>query len=202
MIALIVGKVVSLNAPHACILTASGVGYDVELSIPSFCQLVIDEEIQLYTHMMVREDYQGLYGFVKEDDRNAFKELIKITGVGAKMALAMLSAMSASELKSCVDTGNETALTRIPGVGKKTAQRLLIELKGKLDEFGSEYVSEQMSMPMNAGTQMQVIAETESALINLGYKEKEAQNAIKSAYVEGMDMQTLLRLSLKNLSGF
>ncbi|MDO5651264.1 MAG: Holliday junction branch migration protein RuvA [Moraxella sp.] len=202
MIGIITGKVVQLSAPTVCVMTAGGVGYDVELTVPSFCGLSIDNDVLLYTHMVVREDYHGLYGFVDKQDRDAFRKLIKITGVGAKMALAMLSAMSAGELKSCVDTANETALVRIPGVGKKTAQRLLIELKGKLDEFSDGASLSSTNSDNLMSNQMQVLAEVESALIGLGYKDKEAQSAIKNAYTDGMDTQDLLKNSLKQLSGF
>ncbi len=118
-----------------------------------------------------------------------------------KMALAMLSNMSAKDLSRCVETNNETMLTRIPGVGKKTAQRLLIELKGKLDEFSDVELVSHDSIQTD---DVAMVAEVESALINLGYKEKEAQNAIKLAMQseDYTQMQQLLRATLKQLSNF
>ena len=154
----------------------------------------------------MREDAQLLYGFIDRKERDVFRQLIKINGVGAKMALAMLSAMSPAELKMHVEQDSETALTRIPGIGKKTAQRLLIELKDKLknievDSSGLELTSQ----PVAVSHEGNVIAEVEGALISLGYKEKEAQQAIKAAKRNGdvfEDTQSLLKATLQQLSGF
>ncbi len=206
MIGLIIGQVHYLMAPTACIMTASGVGYDIELPLPSFCQLQLDQPAHIWTHFQVREDAQLLYGFIDRKERDVFRQLIKINGVGAKMALAMLSAMTAAELKMHVEQDSEAALTRIPGIGKKTAQRLLIELKDKLknievDNSGLD-LGTQSSAVSNEGS---IIAEVEGALISLGYKEKEAQQAIKAAKSNGavfVDTQGLLKATLQQLSGF
>lgn len=155
MIGLITGQVQYLMAPTACIMTASGVGYDIELPLPSFCQLQLEQQASIWTHFHVREDAQLLYGFIDRKERDVFRQLIKINGVGAKMALAMLSAMSPAELKMHVEQDSETALTRIPGIGKKTAQRLLIELKDKLknievDSSGLELTSQPVAVSHEA----------------------------------------------------
>lgn len=208
MIGIIKGVVHHLSAPSACIMTASGVGYEIELPIPSFCQLLLGAQVEVYTHLHVREDAQLLYGFIDRQDREVFRKLIKINGVGAKMALAMLSSLSASELKRAVEHGDDSALVRIPGIGKKTAQRLIIELKGKLVEFGdvAEFggQGEFFDEANTAVNPMHVLAEVESALIGLGYKEKEAQNAIKQAQIglENPTSSNLLKAALKQLSGF
>ena len=146
MIGLINGQVQYLMAPTACVMTTSGVGYDIELPLPSFCQLQLNQQASIWTHFHVREDAQLLFGFIDRKERDVFRQLIKINGVGAKMALAMLSAMSAAELKMYVEQDSETALMRIPGIGKKTAQRLLIELKDKLknievDDSNLEFIT-------------------------------------------------------------
>ncbi|WP_227430828.1 Holliday junction branch migration protein RuvA [Psychrobacter sp. I-STPA6b] len=207
MIGLIKGRVELLEAPMACIMTASGVGYEVELPLPAFCQLQMNADISIWVHLHVREDAQLLYGFIDRNNRDVFRKLIKINGVGAKMALAMLSAMSAAELKAHVEQGSETALTRIPGIGKKTAQRLLIELKDKLKdiEIDNSFMESQVSEP-SVNHEGQIIAEVESALLSLGYREKEAQQAIKaaqSAYdMQITDTQQLLKATLKQLSNF
>ena len=206
MIGLITGHVQYLMAPTACIMTASGVGYDIELPLPSFCQLHLNEQANIWTHFHVREDAQLLYGFIDRKERDVFRQLIKINGVGAKMALAMLSAMSAAELKMHVEQDSETALTRIPGIGKKTAQRLLIELKDKLknievDNSNLEFAIE----PAAVSHEGNIIAEVEGALISLGYKEKEAQQAIKAAKSNGdiiENTQGLLKATLQQLSTF
>lgn len=206
MIGLITGQVLHLMAPTACIMTASGVGYDIELPLPAFCQLQLNQQASIWTHFHVREDAQLLFGFIDRKERDVFRQLIKINGVGAKMALAMLSAMPAAELKMHVEQDSETALMRIPGIGKKTAQRLLIELKDKLknievDSSGVDFTTQ----PSGTSNEGSIIAEVEGALISLGYKEREAQQAIKAAKSNGetfTDTQGLLKATLQQLSGF
>ena len=206
MIGLINGQVQYLMAPTACIMTTSGVGYDIELPLPSFCQLRLNEQASIWTHFHVREDAQLLYGFIDRKERDVFRQLIKINGVGAKMALAMLSAMSAAELKMHVEQDSESALTRIPGIGKKTAQRLLIELKDKLKNIEVDSSNLEFAMqPVPISAEGSIIAEVEGALISLGYKEKEAQQAIKAAKSKGdifADTQGLLKATLQQLSTF
>ena len=206
MIGLITGQVQHLMAPTACIMTASGVGYDIELPLPSFCQLQLNQQASIWTHFHVREDAQLLFGFIDRKERDVFRQLIKINGVGAKMALAMLSAMPAAELKMHVEQDSETALMRIPGIGKKTAQRLLIELKDKLKNIEVDSSGLDLNMqPVVVSHESSVIAEVEGALISLGYKEKEAQQAIKAAKSNGesfVDTQGLLKATLQQLSSF
>ncbi|MBH0095987.1 Holliday junction branch migration protein RuvA [Psychrobacter sp. NZS113] len=206
MIGLITGQVQYLMAPTACIMTTSGVGYDIELPLPSFCQLHLNEQASIWTHFHVREDAQLLYGFIDRKERDVFRQLIKINGVGAKMALAMLSAMSAAELKMHVEQDSEIALTRIPGIGKKTAQRLLIELKDKLKNIEVDNSNLEFAIqPAEVSAEDNIIAEVEGALISLGYKEKEAQQAIKAAKSNGdvfADTQGLLKATLQQLSTF
>lgn len=217
MIGMITGQVRELNAPVACVMTSGGTGYDIELSVPSFCTLTLGSQVTLFTHLYVREDAQLLFGFCHKSEREAFRKLIKITGVGAKMALAILSTLSIDELKFAVEHDDDSALTRVAGVGKKTAQRLIIELKGKLTSLGDGISDGDMVFvatgdtaadPQNrpAINPMHVIAETESALVNLGYKEKEAQAAIKSAKQsladDELSTSALLKASLKILSNF
>lgn len=206
MIGLITGQVRYLMAPTACVMTASGVGYEIELPLPSFCQLQLEQQASIWTHFHVREDAQLLYGFIDRKERDVFRQLIKINGLGAKMALAMLSAMSAAELKMHVEQETEAALTRIPGIGKKTAQRLLIELKDKLKNIEVDNTSLEFThQPVAVTHEGSIIAEVEGALISLGYKEKEAQQAIKAAKSNGAifeDTQGLLKATLQQLSGF
>ena len=206
MIGLITWQVQHLMAPTACIMTASGVGYDIELPLPSFCQLQLNQQASIWTHFHVREDAQLLFGFIDRKERDVFRQLIKINGVGAKMALAMLSAMPAAELKMHVEQDSETALMRIPGIGKKTAQRLLIELKDKLKNIEVDSSGLDLNMqPVVVSHESSVIAEVEGALISLGYKEKEAQQAIKAAKSNGesfVDTQGLLKATLQQLSSF
>ncbi len=206
MIGLITGQVQYLMAPTACIMTASGVGYDIELPLPSFCQLQVGQPASIFTHFHVRDDAQLLFGFIDRKEREVFRQLIKVNGVGAKMALAMLSTMSAAELKMHVEQDSEAALTRIPGIGKKTAQRLLIELKDKLKNIEVDSSALELTMqPAAVSAEGSIIAEVEGALISLGYKEREAQQAIKAAKSNGdifNDTQGLLKATLQQLSGF
>ena len=206
MIGLINGQVQYLMAPTACVMTTSGVGYDIELPLPSFCQLRLNEQASIWTHFHVREDAQLLYGFIDRKERDVFRQLIEINEVEKKMALAMLSAMSAAELKMHVEQDSEVALTRIPGIGKKTAQRLLIELKDKLKNIEMDNSSLEFRLePVTISAEGSIIAEVEGALISLGYKEKEAQQAIKAAKSDSetfADTQSLLKATLKQLSRF
>lgn len=211
MIAILTGEICHLSAPTACVMTSGGVGYEVEMSIPDFCTLTPGQSVTLFTHLAVREDAHQLFGFVRSEERAVFRKLIKITGVGAKMALAILSTLSTDQLKQAIDYDDDTALTRVAGIGKKTAQRLIIELKGKLDDIGSSTIAEPSNpqTPTTSPTStnpMHIIFEVESALLSLGYKEKEAQSAIKTAKQSLSDDELttskLLKASLKALSGF
>lgn len=207
MIGMITGQVVHLSAPTATIMTTGGVGYEIELPVADFCTLQHGNQATLFTHLVVREDAQLLFGFDQHNKREIFRKLIKINGVGAKMALAILSTLGIDELCQAISHDDDKALTRVAGIGKKTAQRLIIELKGKLDNATPPLFFETTPSPESPAqtNPMHVIAEVESALVSLGYKEKEAQNAIKSArQILGDDVQTasLLKASLKQLSGF
>lgn len=204
MIALLQGEICHLSAPTAYIMTTGGVGYEVELSLTDFCELKLGETVKLWTHLVVREDAQILCGFLHKDDKDTFQTLIKISGVGLKMALAILSTLSRTELYNAVEYGDETALTRVAGVGKKTAQRLIIELKGKLaSELTNNNVLAKATQNTQTPNLMKVIYEVEMALIGLGYKEKEAKHAISLAKSdETIDTQSLLKASLKQLSLF
>lgn len=203
MIALLQGEICHLSAPTACIMTTGGVGYEVELSLTDFCELKLGETVKLWTHLVVREDAQILCGFLHKDDKDTFKTLIKISGVGLKMALAILSTLSRTELYNAVEYGDETALTRVAGVGKKTAQRLIIELKGKLGETHDTALPLLSNDTPATPNPMKVIYEVETALIGLGYKEKEAKQAIELARTDDtIDTQSLLKACLKQLAKF
>ncbi|WP_019519968.1 Holliday junction branch migration protein RuvA [Faucicola boevrei] len=210
MIAKIHGNVEHLHAPTAIIMTASGVGYEIEMPLNTFCQLQLNQPISLWTQLIVREDAHLLFGFLTYHERELFRQLLKINGVGAKMALAILSTLSLDELKHYVAQGDETALTRIPGVGKKTAQRLLVELVDKIKHLGNgEPIATTVlnvdsdNHSASASQEMHIIAEVEAGLMALGYKEKEAQQAIKIAKTnlnDELTTQHLLKLALKSLA--
>ncbi|HED40205.1 MAG TPA: Holliday junction branch migration protein RuvA, partial [Chromatiales bacterium] len=135
MIGRLRGRVVWKQAPQL-LIDVNGVGYEVEATMNTFYTLPLESsEITLYTHLVVREDAQLLYGFASEAERAMFRGLIKINGVGAKMALTILSGMSIDEFAVCIRESDSATLTRLPGVGKKTAERLIIEMRDRLDKL-------------------------------------------------------------------
>ena len=176
--------------PAQLIVDCNGVGYEVSVPMSTFYHLPsTGERVTLLTHMVVREDAQLLYGFGTTQERELFRELIKISGIGARTALAILSGMSVNDLAEAVTMQEVGRLTRIPGIGKKTAERLLLELKGKLGaELGAA-----------PGTDMGSGNDILSALLALGYSEKEALLAIKQVPA-GSSVSDGIRQALKALS--
>ena len=176
--------------PAQLIVDCNGVGYEVGVPMSTFYNLpATGELITLLTHMVVREDAQLLYGFGTTQERELFRELIKISGIGARTALAILSGMSVNDLAQAVTLQEVGRLTRIPGIGKKTAERLLLELKGKLGaELGAA-----------PGTEGESSNDVLSALLALGYSEKEALLAIKQVPA-GSSVSDGIRQALKTLS--
>jgi Holliday junction DNA helicase RuvA len=176
--------------PAQLIVDCNGVGYEVGVPMSTFYNLpATGERITLLTHMVVREDAQLLYGFGTTQERELFRELIKISGIGARTALAILSGMSVNDLAQAVTLQEVGRLTRIPGIGKKTGERLLLELKGKLGaELGTA-----------PGTEGESSNDVLSALLALGYSEKEALLAIKQVPA-GSTVSDGIRQALKSLS--
>ncbi|MCU0842514.1 MAG: Holliday junction branch migration protein RuvA [Thiobacillaceae bacterium] len=177
--------------PPQLVVDAHGVGYEVDVPMSTFYNLpAVGERLSLYTHFSVREDAQQLYGFLTAKEREAFRLLIRITGVGPKLALAVLSGLSVDDLAQAVALQESGRLTRIPGVGKKTAERLLLELKGKLAE----------ALPTAGGVAVaSVERDALNALLALGYNEKEAVPALKSV-AEGASLEEAIRQALKQLA--
>ena len=204
MIGLIQGQVHHLMAPTIVVMTTAGVGYEIEMQLNAFCQVQLNQSVTLWTHFLVREDAQLLFGFLSHSDREVFRRLLKVNGVGAKMALAMMSTVTVQELHQFVMNNDELALTRIPGVGKKTAQRLIVELKDKIKHLGdTSGFAPSLPLATDSGNEGIIIAEVEAGLIALGYRDKEAQAAIKlakSAIDSPLTIQNLLKASLKNLA--
>lgn len=183
--------------PPSILLDVNGVGYEIDVSMNTFCELpALDAPVTLQIHMAVREDGHFLYGFLSESERAAFRQLIKISGVGARMALAVLSGLTVDELAAAIARQDVACFTRIPGIGKKTAERLLLELKGKLD-----LVTGQVSSAMAGGVAVaDPVQDTVDALVALGYNAREAQNAVKGMPT-GTNTVDAIRLALKQLSG-
>ena len=190
MIGKISGKLIERHPPQV-VVDVHGVGYEIDVPMSTFYQLPANgSEVTLYTHLIVREDAHQLYGFASEQERRVFRQLLKISGVGARTALSVLSGMSVSDLYEAVSAQDSGRLTRVPGIGKKTAERLLLELKDKLD-----VIVVSATATAAAGTTSDIL----NALLALGYNDKEAQWAIRqlpgsAAVTEG------IRQALKLLS--
>ncbi len=196
MIGRLSGRLIA-KQPPAIMVDVQGVGYEVDVSMNTFCELpALDAPVTLHIHMAVREDGHFLYGFLSESERTAFRQLIKISGVGARMALAVLSGLSVDELAAAIARQDVACFTRIPGIGKKTAERLLLELKGKLDLVAGNAGTLVAGQPIASDP----LQDTIDALVALGYNAREAQSAIK-ALPAGVSTTDAIRLALKQLSG-
>src|SRR3954464_9595803 len=171
MIGRLSGTLLEKNPPQI-LLDVQGVAYEVDVPMSTFYNLpATGERVMLYTHLVVREDAHLLFGFGSEGERRAFRQLVKISGVGARTALSVLSGLSVAELAQAVTAQETGRLTRIPGIGKKTAERLLLELKDKLGAEGLSGVAVNRAPPVSSDVQ--------NALIALGYSDKEALRATK-----------------------
>jgi Holliday junction DNA helicase RuvA len=185
------GTLADKSSPPQLLVDVNGVGYEVDVPMSSFFDLPASgERVTLLTHLVVREDAQVLFGFLTPDERSTFRQLIKISGVGPRMALALLSGLSVSDLARAVTTQDASRLVKVPGIGKKTAERLLLELKGRL---GAD-VGPSGSAP--AGDAQ---ADILQALVALGYSDREAQAAVKQL-PPGIAVDEGIRLALKALS--
>ena len=178
------------KSPPQLLIDVNGVGYEVDVPMSSFYNLpALGERVTLLTHFIVREDAQILFGFLTHDERQTFRLLIKITGVGPRMALALLSGLSVSELAQAVARQETGRLVKVPGIGKKTAERLLLELKGKLaDAIGA---------PTTMASDAQ--ADILQALIALGYSDREAAAALKNLPADA-SVSDGIKLALKSLA--
>ena len=191
MIGRLTGILVEKNPPQI-LLDVQGVAYEVDVPMSTFYNLPgTGERVALYTHLLVREDAQLLYGFGSESERRAFRQLLKISGVGARTALSVLSGLSVAELAQAVTLQDTGRLTKIPGIGKKTAERLLLELKDKL---GAD-----LSTAVGVNRAPAVTADVLHALLALGYSNKEAVAAVKQL-PDGVAVGDGIRQSLKLLA--
>lgn len=197
MIGRIAGQLIE-KMPPELLVDVNGVGYEMVVSMTTFYELpAIGEQVVLHTHFQVKEDAHSLYAFATKDERALFRILIKVNGVGPKMALSVLSSMSSEELVQFVQESDVTALTRIPGVGKKTAERLIIELRDKL---GQATKNDLLSVPaVLHKVQADPRQEAEAALIALGYKPQEAARAIAQVPVSGDSSEQVIKMALKNM---
>ncbi|RQK65722.1 Holliday junction branch migration protein RuvA [Neisseria meningitidis] len=192
MISRLTGKLVEKNPPQI-VIDVNGVGYEADVSMQTFYNLPpVGESVQLFTQLIIREDAHLLFGFATAEERKTFRQLIKVGGIGAKTALGILSAMTADELAQAVAEEDVKRLSSAPGIGKKTAERMVLELRGKLV---AHTVTDGLFAAAPAADETEDIVST---LLALGYSEREAKAAVKGV-PEGTDVGEGARLALKNL---
>ncbi|MGI9335160.1 MAG: Holliday junction branch migration protein RuvA [Gammaproteobacteria bacterium] len=184
--------------PPSLVVDVNGVGYELEAPMTTFYDLPeAGAAVALHTHLVVREDAQQLFGFLRRGDRDLFRQLIKISGVGAKLALAILSGLSASELATCIQAGDTARLSRLPGIGKKTAERLVIELRDRLVP-GTAEQAVPAGQPAPAVAQ-DCVTEAVSALVALGLKPPEASRRVLAVEGEDLAVEEIVRRALKSM---
>ena len=199
MIGCLIGEVLALEAPTV-LLNVNGVGYEIDTPLSTFCQLQKGQKVTLWTHLSVREDAQLLYGFSNAQEKTIFRTLLKVNGVGPKMALGILSTLSVEMLVHTVENGDVKTLVKVPGVGAKTAERLMIELRDRFKAFATGTTPSNSTSTQIQFTGNSAVAEAEAALQSLGYKPLEAQkliNAVKADYTEASD---IIRAALKSMN--
>lgn len=200
MIAMLRGRVVERTPPFL-LLDVNGVGYEVEAPLSVFYDLPLQEaELTLHVHMVVRDDAQLLFGFRHRSERDLFRSLIRVNGVGPKLALTLLSGIEAHEFVRCVQDNDVATLVRLPGVGRKTAERLVVEMRDRLTKvFGDALPPELGSLAAGQPPASRPEDEAEGALIALGYKPQEAARAVTAVRQEGLAAEELIRLALRNM---
>lgn len=178
------------------VLECNGVGYEVETPMSTFLDLPdIGSQVFVYTHLLVREDAQILYGFASDDERLMFRTLLKVNRVGAKLALGILSAMSTNDFRRCVELEDSTTLSRIPGVGKKTAERLIIEMRDRIDA-ATPGGRQAASLTVEASARNEAV----DALVALGYKPKEVNSLIANLDIDDKSAEDIIRLALRQVA--
>lgn len=199
MIGCLIGEVFALEAPTV-LLNVNGVGYEIDTPLSTFCQLQKGQKVTLWTHLVVREDAQQLYGFSDAQEKIIFRTLLKVNGVGPKMALGILSTLSVNMLIHTVEHGDVKTLVKVPGVGTKTAERLMIELRDRFKAFSSTTVSNNTASAQIQFTGNSAVAEAEAALQSLGYKPLEAQKLIQAVKADFTEASDIIRAALKSLN--
>lgn len=188
--------------PPLVLLETNGVGYEVHMPMTCFYELPeLGQEAIVFTQFVVREDAQLLYGFNDKQERALFRELVKVNGVGPKLALAILSGMSAQQFVSAVEREEITTLIKLPGVGKKTAERLVVEMKDRFKGLNGDLFNNnsEITLPVNVAkaAEMDIEAEAASALVALGYKPQEASRMVSKVARPGADCEALIREALR-----
>ncbi|HLV77522.1 MAG TPA: Holliday junction branch migration protein RuvA [Marinobacter sp.] len=195
------------KAPGQVLVECAGVGYEIDIPYTTFFHMPeVGQEVVLHTHFVVREDVQSLYGFVNTLDRNLFRLLIKVNGVGPRLAAGIMSGLEARQFIRCIEAKDLKSLVKLPGVGKKTAERLLLDMPDRLKQLEAQFELSGQVPGTVEGESVAVAApgadprdEAEAALIALGYKPQEAARAISKVAEPEMSPETLIRLALRNM---
>ncbi len=185
--------------PPQLLLEVAGVGYELEAPMSTFYELpAVGSEITLYTHFLVRDDAQALYGFARESERALFRQLLRVTGVGAKLGLAILSGMDSEAFGRAIEQEDVTALMRLPGIGRRTAERLILELRDRLDQL--PVVTRGAAAGRAASATALVATPSEdavSALVALGYRPPDASRMVRAVDSGGLSSEELIRAALR-----
>jgi Holliday junction DNA helicase RuvA len=185
--------------PPELVVDVQGVGYELEAPMSTFYNLPpVGDKVKLYTHLVVREDAHILFGFSSDGERRLFRALLKVNGVGAKMALGILSGMSADEFSACVQSNDTAALVRLPGIGKKTAERLIVEMRDRLQKLeGGSAAGTSVAAGSRPDTP---VSDAVSALTSLGYKPQDASRMVRGVETDGLSSEEIIRAALKGVS--
>jgi Holliday junction DNA helicase RuvA len=194
-----IGSLIGLikeKKPSLLLLEVNGVGYEIHVPLSTSFQLPKNgESAYLLTHLVVREDQHTLYGFATEEERKLFRTLIKISGVGAKMALTILSGINVNGFVQSVINEDIDTLVHLPGIGKKTAERLIVEMKDRI-----EGITDNLESSASSTSENSTVIEARNALVNLGYKNNEAKKILDNIDTNGLSVEELLRQALKSLN--
>jgi Holliday junction DNA helicase RuvA len=197
MIGRIRGKLISLDE-HAILIDVGGVGYEMEVTANTLAALPgVGHDVVVHTHLSIREDAHSLFGFASAGERDLFRTLIKINGVGPKLALTLLAGIDVTDLARCIRDADVARLVKLPGIGRKTAERLVVELRDRIQDLVT--IPEAVRPHTREPATRLVIEEAERALIQLGYRPAEASRAIGGAYVEGHSTEDVVRIALRRM---
>lgn len=199
MIAYIKGKITDKNPTHVIIETSDGIGYHVNISLNTYDKILGKTDVRLHTHLSIKEDAHTLYGFFDEHEKEVFRMLIGISGVGPSLSRMVLSSLEPNELRDAIINGDVALLKSVKGIGAKSAQRIIIELQGGMEKLSLEGAK---SSDVNLQSQKQESVEAQSALVALGFRKNEAEKAINKVLKtrkEQLSVEDLIKFALKNL---
>ena len=195
MIGQLTGKILEKNPPEI-LLEVNGIGYEILCPMSTFYEMGADTNLVLHTHLHIKEDAHTLYGFISKDEKILFRELIRVNGIGPKVALAILSHLNVASLMNAVAHEDDVLLAKTPGIGKKTAQKLIVELKDRLEKLSLSSTANQQitaSANINPNTKQAL-----AALQSLGFKVKEAEIMLAAISDDSLSTEELIRLALQN----